>query len=72
MATSDAKSNNRQLKLMFVPLRVERLRIAVHAGCDERSVKRAYEGKSIRSTTRERICQAAATLSVEPPPDPVS
>lgn len=59
-------------KNMVVPPRVERQRIAAHASCDERSVKRAYEGQMIRSTTRERIVQAALALAVRPPPEPGS
>ena len=52
----------------IIPLRAERQRIAAHASCDERSVKRAYEAKAIRSTTRERIVAAAIALAVPPPP----
>lgn len=53
---------------LLIPPRVERMRIAAQAGCDERSVRRAYSGLSVRSTTYERIMQASRVLAVAPPP----
>lgn len=42
--------------------------IAAHAGCDWRTVDRAYSGKPTRRMVRERIVEAAQQLGLPAPP----
>lgn len=48
------------------------MRIAAEAGCDPRTVARAYDGQpyNSRKLSRSRIEEAARKLKLEPPPKP--
>ena len=47
-----------------------RMRLALAAGCSEKTIGRAYGGARVHSTTRERLNAAARELGVALPPVP--
>lgn len=50
--------------------RTSRLRLAVAAVVDPRTIVRIYRGERVQSTSRARIAEAAARLGYPPPPAP--
>lgn len=49
--------------------RAHRMRLCAEATVDERTVKTIYAGRSVRSTTRLRIEEAAKKLGYPMPPE---
>lgn len=66
---SNKKTAQSNLTAKTCPLdRARRLRLCAEATVDDRTVQAIYAGRTVRSTTRLRIEEAAKKLGYPPPP----